>query len=108
VGIFKIGSLVLLPRSSFKPWSSWSLPPGWVGLQAQPTGAQCLKTCFFKTRLHYVAWASGWEFCILSHFPVCWDYRCVPLCLIPYLVFHINDFGIYLCVYTYMTIYMFE
>jgi hypothetical protein len=36
VGFFKIGSCELFAWVGFKQWSSWSLPPEWLGLQAWP------------------------------------------------------------------------
>jgi hypothetical protein len=38
MGFFEIGSGELFAQASFKPWSSWSLPPEWLGLQVWATG----------------------------------------------------------------------
>jgi hypothetical protein len=37
MGFFEIGSLELFAQASFKLWSSWSLPPEYLGLQVWAT-----------------------------------------------------------------------
>jgi hypothetical protein len=39
MGFLREGLTNYLPGAGFEPWSSWSLPPEWLGLQVWVTGA---------------------------------------------------------------------
>jgi hypothetical protein len=45
---FQIGSQELFVWAGFQPWSSWSLPPGKLGLQTWATGTRLLDFYFSK------------------------------------------------------------
>jgi hypothetical protein len=54
---FEIGSCELFARAGFKSWSSWSLPPEYLGLQVWVTGAQLVAN-FLMTGPDLLGWLS--------------------------------------------------
>jgi hypothetical protein len=56
LGIFKIRSLKLFAWAGFEPWSSWSLLPKWLGLQACVTSTRMVAFFLIIANMTVMRW----------------------------------------------------